>query len=333
MMGLKVQYFMSVLLASAQMLLTFPLTERKHLPIQHGIECQMCPAGQFQKSCGRCESCPAGSYTADWNREDSCHRCYGDCRPEFNQRVLENCSSTSNLKCTCQDGFRCTAVVAYTDNCKNCVATTTVTSTTTTKTTTAQNEDEQTTFSSSSEDNSNSERLCSFPECDLQPGNSSQRIERARLVAVVFPMVVVVTLALLVLLCICRSREETCLKRAVMKLRNKGAPNGAGKEQEPTHRFPIDTCGAVHVHNAGTVIVSWLSQFTGQVGPVTEARRATEDEDDDEEETEDADRISPSPVITPGVPLSEEERSGEPVFFPSQEEGKDCHVSKEEAEA
>ncbi|XP_077431376.1 uncharacterized protein LOC144057542 isoform X2 [Vanacampus margaritifer] len=328
---MKVQYLVSALLAFAQLLLTFPLTERSRLPVQHGVECQMCPAGRFQKSCGQCEPCPAGSYTDDWNREDSCHRCYGDCRPEFNQRVLENCSGTSNLKCTCQDGFRCAAVAAYTDNCKNCVATTTVTSTRTETTTASAHEDEQTAFSSSSEDISNFARLCSFPhlftEGVMFPSTAPQ------LAAVVFPMVAVVTVALLVLFCICRSREETCLKRAVMKLRNKGAPNAAGKERESTHHVPIDPRGAVHVHNAGTVIISWLSQFTGQVGPVTEARRAAEEDEEEEEEAEDSDRMSPPPVLTPGVPLSEEERSGEPVFFPSQEEGKDWHVSKEEAEA
>ncbi|XP_061632564.1 tumor necrosis factor receptor superfamily member 26 isoform X2 [Phyllopteryx taeniolatus] len=216
-MGLKVQYLVSVLLSSAQLLLTFPLTEKNHLSIRRGKECKMCPAGEFQKSCEQCAPCPAKSYTTDWNREESCHRCYGDCRPEFNQKVIEDCSSTSNLKCTCQDGFRCTAVVAYTGNCKNCVATTTVTA----AAATTADEDEQTPSSSSSGSRSNSARLCSFPECETKPGNSSHANKGPQLVAVVFPMVVVVTVALTVWLCSCRRGEETCLKRAVVKLCNK----------------------------------------------------------------------------------------------------------------
>ncbi|XP_061632563.1 tumor necrosis factor receptor superfamily member 3 isoform X1 [Phyllopteryx taeniolatus] len=324
-MGLKVQYLVSVLLSSAQLLLTFPLTEKNHLSIRRGKECKMCPAGEFQKSCEQCAPCPAKSYTTDWNREESCHRCYGDCRPEFNQKVIEDCSSTSNLKCTCQDGFRCTAVVAYTGNCKNCVATTTVTA----AAATTADEDEQTPSSSSSGSRSNSARLCSFPECETKPGNSSHANKGPQLVAVVFPMVVVVTVALTVWLCSCRRGEETCLKRAVVKLCNKGVPNVTAKEKEPNQHFLTDPCGAVHVHNAGTVIFSWLSQFTGQVGPVTETKMATKDE---EEEAEDGDQ-APPPSFSPSVPLSEEEMSGEAVLFPSQEEGKDWHVSKEEAEA
>ncbi|XP_061675771.1 uncharacterized protein si:dkey-260g12.1 isoform X4 [Syngnathoides biaculeatus] len=227
-MGPKVQYFVSVLLSSAQLLLTSPLTQRNHLRIQGGKECKMCPPGQFQKSCDQCAPCPPGSYTADWNHEDSCHRCYGDCRPEFNHKVIENCSSTSNLKCACRDGFRCTSVVAYTDNCKNCVTTTTVTAfaaATTSTTTTATTEDEQTRSSPSSGSRSNSAKLCSFPECDAQPGNNLNAVKEPNPgphpLAVVFPMVVVVTLALSIWLCICRREEETCLKRAAVKFCNK----------------------------------------------------------------------------------------------------------------
>ncbi|XP_061675777.1 tumor necrosis factor receptor superfamily member 5 isoform X10 [Syngnathoides biaculeatus] len=335
-------------------------TQRNHLRIQGGKECKMCPPGQFQKSCDQCAPCPPGSYTADWNHEDSCHRCYGDCRPEFNHKVIENCSSTSNLKCACRDGFRCTSVVAYTDNCKNCVTTTTVTAfaaATTSTTTTATTEDEQTRSSPSSGSRSNSAKLCSFPECDAQPGNNLNAVKEPNPgphpLAVVFPMVVVVTLALSIWLCICRREEETCLKRAAVKFCNKGTmlnwieelqvtlcfwhlyefplqgvPNVAAKGKEPNQHVPVGPCGAVHVHNAGTVIFSWLSQFTGQVGPVTEIKVATKDED----EAEDADLAAPPPRGSK-VPLSEEEMSHGGVLLPSQEEGKDWHASKEEAEA
>lgn len=89
--------------------------------------------------------------------------------------------------------------------------------------------------------------------------------------------------------------------------------------------------GPVHVHNPGTVIFSLLSQFTGQVGPTIECGKTAEKECSEEEED---DRDCPvfHPTSSPSIPLSEEERSGEidSIFFPSQEQGKDCHMSKEE---
>ncbi|XP_061772607.1 tumor necrosis factor receptor superfamily member 3 [Nerophis ophidion] len=335
-MGLKVHYLVSVLLSSAQLLLTLPLTEENHPQKM----CRMCPPGKFQKSCNQCEPCPRLSYTADWNREDDCHRCYGDCRPEFNQKVIKNCSSTSNLKCACQAGFGCTSLVPHSENCKNCVkisdvttlATTKapLTTTTTTKVTVTSDEHEQTPSPSSSEDDSISARLCSSPECDRLSGNSSPVKEEKRgtdqLAGIVCLVVVMVTATLVILFCICQPGEETCLKRAVMNLYNKGGGDAAEKKKE--EHFPANPCGAVHVHNAGTVIFSWLSHFTGQVGPVMEARRLAEEEQEDQTPS----TLLTPPTTSPSVPLSEEERSGKAteVFFPSQEEGKEWHVSKEE---
>ena len=89
--------------------------------------------------------------------------------------------------------------------------------------------------------------------------------------------------------------------------------------------------GPVHVHNPGTVIFSLLSQFTGQVGPTIEAGKTAERASSEEED----DRACPvyHPTSSPSIHLSEEERSGDvdSFFFPSQEQGKDCHISKEEA--
>lgn len=88
--------------------------------------------------------------------------------------------------------------------------------------------------------------------------------------------------------------------------------------------------GPVYVHNPGTVIFSLLNQFTGQVGPTISGKRAERTSNEEEEE-----RNCPvfHPASSPGIHFSEEERSGEVdnIFFPSQEQGKDCHISKEEA--
>lgn len=96
----------------------------------------------------------------------------------------------------------------------------------------------------------------------------------------------------------------------------------------------LASVGPVHFHNQGTVIFSLLSHFTGQVGPTVEAEREAAETGKYEVEEED-ERDCPvfHPTPSPSVHLSEEEeRSSESdsVFFPCQEQGKDCHVSKEE---
>lgn len=87
--------------------------------------------------------------------------------------------------------------------------------------------------------------------------------------------------------------------------------------------------GPVHVHNPGTVIFSLLSQFTGQVGPTVEGGKTAERVNHEEEDERSCPVFHPT---SPSIHLSEEERCGEvdSIFFPSQEQGKDCHISKEE---
>ncbi|XP_057197151.1 tumor necrosis factor receptor superfamily member 26 isoform X2 [Triplophysa rosa] len=79
----------------------------------------MCPPGQCLLPC-RCTPCRSGFYTSEENREDSCHRCFQTCKPEFNMEVVEECKSTSDVKCRCQDGFTCTEHDQYTGHCKQC---------------------------------------------------------------------------------------------------------------------------------------------------------------------------------------------------------------------
>ncbi|KAM4735233.1 uncharacterized protein FYW61_005782 [Anableps anableps] len=119
----------------------------------------------------------------------------------------------------------------------------------------------------------------------------------------------------------------------------------ARKTKESTHQFPRDSfsakqqtsshsaanLGPVQVHNPGTVIFSLLSQFSGQVGPTTLNRKRAERASNEEEDERDCPVFHPTP--SPSIHLSKEERGceTEDVFFPSQEQGKDYHVSKEEA--
>lgn len=97
--------------------------------------------------------------------------------------------------------------------------------------------------------------------------------------------------------------------------------------------FPFSHClslsGPVHVHSAGTVIFSLLNQFTGQ-GEVAGVERKEERNDRNEEEGRSFQNHAAS---SPDVHFSQQEVDGETgaVFVPSQEQGKDCHVSKEES--
>ncbi|KAI4794574.1 hypothetical protein KUCAC02_031979 [Chaenocephalus aceratus] len=141
--------------------------------------------------------------------------------------------------------------------------------------------------------------------------------------------------------------EESCFKRAIAKLCSEGGGDASHKPQESTHPPPRDSFSAkqppaglseanqvpVYVYNPGTVIFGLLNQFTGQVGPTMVQCGKTAERVTSEEEEEERGCPVFHPTSSPSMHLSEEERSGEAdsIFFPSQEQGKECHVSKEES--
>lgn len=336
---------------SAQLVLTSLLTDGTQYYMMRGRMCKMCPAGEYQKSCTECEHCPSGSYTTELNREDSCHRCYGDCRSDLHLKVVQNCSSTSDVKCVCEDGFRCIAKVPLpSTNCRYCVK---IQETTTTEAAAAaiSGKDKPTPPSVSSGNSSTSAKPCRFPKCGTQSvplaGNGTKLKGdkmSSQLAAILSPVVAIGCIALVILFFVRRHGDETCFKQAIAKLCNEGGKDASHKPKESTHQFPRDSfsakqqpsslsaanLGPVHVHNPGTVIFSLLSQFTGQVGPTVECGKTAERVISEEEDERDCPVFHPT--SSPSIHLSEEERSGEidSIFFPSQEQGKDCHVSKEE---
>ncbi|XP_034730186.1 tumor necrosis factor receptor superfamily member 5 isoform X1 [Etheostoma cragini] len=351
-MGL-VQCFVIVLMLTAQLVITSPLRDGTQYYFMGGKQCKMCPAGkmmcEYQKSCTECESCPAGSYTIELNREDSCHDCYRDCRPDFHLKVVQNCTSTSNVLCDCEDGFKCVHRVTGSPNCRSCVK---IQETTTTEAVPGFSvKDKHMHSSASSGHSSTSTNPCSFPKCGTQSvpptGNGTHHKGdkmSSQLAAILCPVVVVGCVALVILFLVCRPGDETCFKQAIAKFCNEGGRDASHKPKESTHQIPRDSfsakqqpsglstanLGPVHVHNPGTVIFSLLSQFTGQVGPTTECEKAAKRVISEEEDERDCPVFHPT--SSPSIHLSEEERSGEidSIFFPSQEQGKDCHVSKEE---
>ncbi|XP_041063085.1 tumor necrosis factor receptor superfamily member 9-like [Carcharodon carcharias] len=75
-----------------------------------------CSAGSFLNSQNeKCTPCPAGSYTESPNRSHSCKRCQLCYGGKF--LILESCTATSNTKCSCVEGFKCTTM-----ECTSCEA-------------------------------------------------------------------------------------------------------------------------------------------------------------------------------------------------------------------
>ncbi|XP_026226402.1 tumor necrosis factor receptor superfamily member 14 [Anabas testudineus] len=327
-----VQGIVTALMLSAQLVLTSPVTSG----------CTWCPPGEYRISCKVCAPCPAGQFTSEMNTEHSCHRCFGDCRPDYNLRVARNCSSTSNTVCVCKTGFTCTDK-GEDDNCRFCeknqeTATSALTIVTSGK-------DKPTLVTDFSRYQTFSTKPCQFPKCQPTDPPTSNYTDTAKsqLAAILSPVVVVGCVALVILFCIRRPGDEMCFKKAIVKLYNEGGHEASHKSKESAHQFPRDSfsakqqpeslsaanLGPVHVHNPGTVIFSLLSQFTGQVGPTVVGKMA-EKVSSEEEDGRDCPVFHPT--SSSSVHLSEEERSEEidSIFFPSQEQGKDCHMSKEE---
>ncbi|XP_060905273.1 uncharacterized protein si:dkey-260g12.1 isoform X1 [Labrus mixtus] len=314
-----------------------------------GTMCKLCPAGEFRMSCTECKPCPAGSYTTKINREGSCHRCYGDCRPDYNLKVVHPCTSKSDVECICEAGYRCSDSVPFSKNCRYCVKIKEASSTEAAAIISGQ--DNHTPSSASSGHSSTSAKSCKFPKCGPlsipQAGNDTHlKTDKtnSHLAAILCPIVVIGFLALVILSVVRCHGDESCLKQAMSKLCNEGGREGSHKLREPTHQLPRDSFsakqqplslsaanqGPVHVHNPGTVIFSLLNQFTGQVGPTIEGVKTVKRGCRKEEDERDCPVFQPTSSTR--VHLSEEERSVEmdSMVIPSQEEGKDCHMSEEE---
>ncbi|KAF7670141.1 hypothetical protein LDENG_00050190 [Lucifuga dentata] len=330
------RHFAAVLMLSAQLVITSPLVERSQYYTMGGSTCTMCPAGQYQKSCTECEPCPAGSYTSEFNREDSCHSCFSDCRPDFHLKVIQSCTRTSNLKCSCEAGYICTDYVPYSENCRYCEKIQRMT-------TAAPDKDKQTRVSSGH--STAFTPPCQFPNCPRRNDTDLTTTDKtSHLVAILCSVVAMAFIALIILFCVRCSGDETCFKLAIMKLHNKGGRDASSHKMNVSTRqssrdsasakhqpacLSATNLGSVHVHNPGTVIFSLLSQFTGQIG-LTKEEGTSERVNNEEEEGRDCSVFHPT--SSPCTHLSEEERSADTdrVFFPSQEQGKDCHISKEE---
>ncbi|KAM7421050.1 hypothetical protein PAMA_015302 [Pampus argenteus] len=238
-MGLLI-YCATVLILSARLVFTLPLAEVGRYCKIHNTQCKMCPPGEYQKSCTECKPCPAGSYTTDWNCEKSCFNCFGDCRPDFHLKVIQQCTSTSDLKCICENGFVCSKV-PFSENCKFCqvkIQTTTIA----VPAAIISDEDKQTASSTSPAPTSLFTKSCQFPKCSthsvtLQSNHALPQRGESQLAAILYPVIATVCVAIVILSCVRHPREETCFKRAIAKLCKVGR-DASRKSKESNHQFP-----------------------------------------------------------------------------------------------
>ncbi|XP_078341491.1 uncharacterized protein LOC111106184 isoform X2 [Crassostrea virginica] len=76
-----------------------------------GLMCILCGPGAYKVSdcvinmtSANCEKCPKGTFQSTDNQAAYCAPCLGSCVDRY-QVVSTPCTSTSNLKCRCKDGF------------------------------------------------------------------------------------------------------------------------------------------------------------------------------------------------------------------------------------
>ncbi|XP_050988110.1 uncharacterized protein si:dkey-260g12.1 [Labeo rohita] len=302
---------------------------------------QMCDAGYF-KSGSECRPCSPGFFTNQENRESSCHRCFQNCIPEFNMMVVKNCTTTSDVECRCREGYFCSLIDQFTGQCDSCVRITTTVSSSTSADVPSSTTASSTSFITSS---------------------SIERIETKRDNSVVvwvlcgLSFILLSAIILMLFFRLCRKKEKECFKHFVRQCSlgnmeadsETTAPPSLPDEQPHAQEMlssgstptshntecsfhqpisseqavpPAGNLGPLHIYGPQTVFVSLLNQFGWDGG-----EKKTQ-----ELQEESLNNTNMSYPQSPPVHLSEEERSRENdfIFFPSQEQGKECHISKEE---
>ncbi|XP_016087666.1 tumor necrosis factor receptor superfamily member 5 isoform X2 [Sinocyclocheilus grahami] len=297
---------------------------------------ELCDAGYYKSVTGCCQ-CKPGFFTSQKNREDRCYRCFQNCLPEFNMTVVVACTITSDVECRCREGFTCTTIDQYTGQCHSCAPV----STPVPSSTYADVPSSTTPTTSSTE------------TAKIGLGDNSVVV----LVLCGFISVMLSVIILMLFLRLCRKKEKECFKHFVrqcslgdMEVDSEttpptSQPNEQAHAQEmlshgstPTNHNtdcsfhqpisseqavpPAGNLGPLHIYGPQTVFVSLLNQF-GWDGGEKKAQELQE---------ESLNNTNVSYPQSPPVHLSEEERSRENdfIFFPSQEQGKECHISKEE---
>ncbi|KAL4616760.1 tumor necrosis factor receptor superfamily member 5-like isoform X3 [Arapaima gigas] len=318
-------------------------------------EDSLCPAGHYLSTSKNCSPCPFGSFMAHRSRERSCQSCSQDCREVMHLEVYERCNATSDAKCRCRPGFTCIKYDPAAKSCSKCEPFRGVPAPC----------KPRTFFNTSSGRCEPHTNCSSLGLVVLTAGNLTHDTVCSRTAAgvewwhVMMPAAVGLLLLTAVLL-LWRPAHRGCLKQIIKfsaadghKKENQCSPrrldsisgllrgtacnHSANVLQGPNLECSPDrppdakpasqatgSLGPFHIYSAGTVFVSLLNQVTDAEKVGDRGQRAQRAK---------GDRLgSATPPSSPPVHLSQEERDEhrDCVFFPSQEQGKETHLSKEE---
>ncbi|XP_060777971.1 tumor necrosis factor receptor superfamily member 14 isoform X2 [Neoarius graeffei] len=306
--------------------------------------CTDCPAGTFMSQCNKCETCPNETFTNKPNKERSCLDCFKDCLTELHLQVVSPCSTVADVVCECMKGYVCNKTDRYTGQCVRCTRQPPSQTYCTTIAQTPSYAPEQTT--------SPPPPWTTHTSVSPQPfeGNLDSQMQ---LLIVVFALCIFCGI---ITCCCCKQRKIDCLKKrlkqcsvrqqkevnkAISSEINKPIPQLCAQDThiqtpstanadcptpEPGSReqpLPASgNLGPLHIYGAGTVFVSLLNQFG--------LNRGDKDEDDLRQQPLNSSEMHSPP--SPTIPLSKEERNRDTslISYPSQEQGKECHMSKEE---
>ncbi|KAI1885799.1 hypothetical protein AGOR_G00207510 [Albula goreensis] len=348
-------FCLEMLILMSHMVSAFPQGSMDEL----GRECKRCPPGHYRSECTVCSPCASGYYTSEMNTEDHCHPCNRDCRKEFNLQVDKECSSESDVVCSCMVGFTCQDPInSANGQCKYCVKTTTPTSQPVVVKTKNCSPGMLFNQSSGNCDPKSSNQIQTDVKSTQKPDTEGRQLWWYA-VSAVFVGIALVMIGILI---IRWNRDGACLKQ-LCKMCSQDAHKG---ENDTTAHQPGETSGQLfskekhwkpnsltnhnteshndvpisidqapkatgnlgpfHIYNAGAVFVSLLNHFANPEKETEGGRRP-------EKEGEMGECSPNTPPPSTPVHLSEEERdNGEKdcIFFPSQEQGKESHLSKEE---
>lgn len=247
-------------------------------------------------------------------------------------QVKENCSKVSDVVCACMDGYVCSRNDTYTNQCTHCSPIPTSQSTTTSTT-----------------------------EHNPEPvPTNGDRLTAHGMEVWILVVVLSITVFVFITMHLCRQRKK-CLKNLVKRCSHANQKGDVATTASPVSKLirqaqaekvdshpptptscipdipyipipqpasteqlvpPPGNLGPLHIYGAGTVFVSLLNQF-GQNG------REKEEEHLQQGGLNESQLLCPS---SPPLPLSTEENSKDNgyICFPSQEQGKECRMSKEE---
>ncbi|XP_056090881.1 tumor necrosis factor receptor superfamily member 5 [Rhinichthys klamathensis goyatoka] len=345
----------AMVMLTGHLIYGLPMDGKVRRPRALSEDCSsLCPAGEYQSNC-QCLPCSSGFFTSEMNRENSCHRCYQSCDADFYMEVVKECTKTSDVVCRCQKGYVCTTIDQYTGRCRECVPVTTPSL----SYTSSDAPPSTTSSTASSTTSSTTSSTASSTTSSTTSSSSAQSLLVDYNLVWIFGLILVVVTVIILTLFFrhCRKKEKECFKHFVrqcslgnIEVDSETKPSPSQPDEQPhpqgmlSHASkptnhstdcsfhqpvsseqavpPAGNLGPLHIYGPHTVFVSLLNQF-GWDGGEKKAHELQE------ESLNDSNASYPR---SPPVHLSEEERSRENdfIFFPSQEQGKECHISKEE---